>query len=76
MPLKRFHNPDLPLSELMEGWPETRQVFFRHQMLCVDCPVGPFHTVRDACLEYGLNIDTFYEELRATISLPPLLRIV
>ncbi len=76
MPLRRFYNPDLPLSDLMKDWPETRSVFIRHQMLCVGCLVAPFHTVRDACLEYGLNIDAFYEELIATLSPPPFLRIV
>ena len=67
MPLKRLYNPDLPLSELMADWPETVEVFFRHQMLCVGCLVAPFHTVTDACLEYGLNIDAFYAELTAAL---------
>jgi AGCS family alanine or glycine:cation symporter len=28
----------------------------RHKMLCVGCLVNPFHTVIDACAEYGLDI--------------------
>ena len=67
MPLQRFYNPDTPLSELIADWPETVEVFFRHQMLCVGCLVAPFHTVTDACKEYGLEIDAFCAELTATL---------
>jgi len=67
MPLQRFYNPDTPLNELIADWPETVEVFFRHQMLCVGCLVAPFHTVTDACKEYGLEIDAFYAELTATL---------
>lgn len=76
MPLKRFYDPDLPLRDLMNRWPETIPVFFRHQMLCVGCAFAPFHTVRDACFEYGLNVETFYTELAAALRPPPSLRIV
>lgn len=69
MPLKRLYNPDLSLEDLMATWPETIAVFKRHKMLCVGCLVAPFHTVTDACLEYELSIDAFYEELAATINL-------
>ena len=67
MPLQRLYNPDTPLNELIADWPETVEVFFRHQMLCVGCLVAPFHTVTDACKEYGLEIDAFYAELTATL---------
>lgn len=76
MPPKRFYNPDLSLSDLFNTWPETKQVFFRHHMLCVGCLIAPFHTVRDACREYGLNVDRFYVELAAALNLPPYLTIV
>lgn len=56
-------DPDLPLSELMSRWPKTIAVFNRHKMLCVGCLIGPFHTIVDACAEYGLDEDTFVAEL-------------
>jgi hybrid cluster-associated redox disulfide protein len=74
MPLKRFYNPDLPLSELMVDWPEMIEVFFRHQLLCVGCHVAPFHTLSDACLGYGLNVNAFYAVLPATLRWPPAAR--
>jgi hybrid cluster-associated redox disulfide protein len=60
-------DPDLPLGALMTQWPDTITVFMCHKMLCVGCLVNPFHTVIDACAEYGLDVDAFYAELAASI---------
>lgn len=58
-------DPDLPLAELMRGWPETVGVFLRHRMLCPGCPIAVFHTVSDACMEYDLDLEAFADELLA-----------
>ena len=63
-----LQDPDLPIEDLMSRWPETVTVFMRHKMLCVGCLVNPFHTVLDACAEYGLDVEAFYLELAASIS--------
>ncbi|WP_323771848.1 DUF1858 domain-containing protein [Antarctobacter sp.] len=63
----RFDDPDLPLSDLMNQWPQTVSVFLQHGMLCVGCLIAPFHTITDACAEYHLDQDTFVAELRAAI---------
>lgn len=60
-------DPDLSLNELMAEWPAVIPVFLRHHMLCVGCLVNPFHTVDDACAEYGLDRDAFEAELVAAI---------
>jgi len=64
----RMDDPDLPLEDLMNEWPQTIPVFLRHKMLCVGCLVNPFHTVMDACAEYGLDLDEFYAELAAALT--------
>ncbi|PTX54704.1 hybrid cluster-associated redox disulfide protein [Litoreibacter ponti] len=59
----KLDDPDLPLSELMSRWPKTIAVFNRHKMLCVGCLISPFHTIVDACAEYGLDEEVFVAEL-------------
>ena len=59
----RPDDPDIPLADLMTHWPETIPVFMRHKMLCVGCLISPFHTIVDACNEYGLDEQTFVAEL-------------
>lgn len=60
-------DPDLPLRILFDCWPKTLAVFLARQMLCVGCPIAPFHTVIDACAEYGLDETAFRADLRAAV---------
>lgn len=75
MPRESLTNPDLPLSEMMRLWPGTISVFLRHRMLCVGCPVNPFHTIVEACTEYGLDEAAFLAELQEAVdgarAIPP-----
>ncbi|WP_372529984.1 DUF1858 domain-containing protein [Nioella sp.] len=56
------------LGELINRWPATVPVFLGHKMLCVGCLVNPFHTIADACAEYGLEPHDFVSELNAAIA--------
>ena len=67
MPPIPLADPDMTLSAIMTEWPETIPVFLRHRMLCVGCLITPFHTLTDACAEYGLDEARFRSELRAAI---------
>ena len=67
MPKTNIDDPDLPLSRLFERWPAAGAVFMSHGMLCFGCPIAPFHTVIDACLEYRLDEEAFRAELRAVV---------
>ena len=61
-------DPDLPLAMLFCRWPDAAGVFLSHRMICFGCPIAPFHTVIDACAEYGLNETLFRAELRAAVA--------
>lgn len=56
------------LGELIGQWPATAPVFLGHKMLCVGCLVNPFHTLADACAEYGLEPQDFVAELNTAIA--------
>lgn len=60
-------NPDMPLQVLFNHWPTAASVFLAHGMLCFGCPIAPFHTVIDACLEYGLDEFRFRRELLSAL---------
>lgn len=68
MPRPKLDDPDLPLAYLMALWPRTIPVFMRHRMLCVGCLIGPFHTLSDACTEYGLDQSDLLAELNNAIA--------
>lgn len=60
-------DPDLTLVQLFSRWPATVSVFLSHRMLCFGCPIAPFHSVIDACEEYGLDEVVFRAELHAAV---------
>jgi hybrid cluster-associated redox disulfide protein len=62
-----MEDPDLTLSQLFELWPSTASAFLSGHMACFGCPIAPFHTVIDACTEYGLDEAKFRAEMRAAV---------
>jgi len=58
-----LENPDLDLDTLLRRFPRLAPAFLNRDMLCVGCMVAPFHTLTDACAEYGLSQERFIEEL-------------
>lgn len=64
---QRMDDPDLPLGLLFANWPAAATVFLSHRMVCFGCPIAPFHTVIDACAEYGQEEVLFRAELRAAV---------
>ncbi len=64
-----FDDPDMPVDEVMRRWPAAIGVMMRHRFLCVGCPIGPFHTVTDACHAHGADERAFRSELARAIEI-------
>lgn len=58
---------EMKISEVLEQWPATAEVFHRHAMACVGCVVAPFYTIADAASVYSLPQETFIAELAEVI---------
>lgn len=59
---------DMTMDEIMRRWPGTIRVVIRNGMLCVGCPIAPFHTVSDAAREHGLDDAALRRALEAAAS--------
>ena len=64
-------DPQMTVDEIMRRWPATIRVMMRHKMLCIGCPIGIFHTVRDACEAHRLDEETFSRELLEAMRTDP-----
>lgn len=64
---RRLDDPDLPVADIMRFWPMTVPIFIAHRMLCVGCMIGPFCTLNDVCLEYGIEPELLLSELHAEV---------
>lgn len=58
----------MPITEVLERWPRSADVFHDHAMACVGCAVASFYTINDAALVYGILPSHFVAELLAAIS--------
>ena len=60
-------DPDTAVDDVMRKWPQTVAVLLKYRMLCVGCPIGPFHTITDACREHRVSKLEFMADLQAAI---------
>ena len=60
-------DPNMTVDEIMRRWPATIRVFIQNRMLCIGCPIGIFHTVKDACQAHRLDEEAFSRELLAAM---------
>lgn len=63
---KQYHD-DMSMDQIMRLWPATIRVVLAHDLLCVGCPIAPFHTAQDAVREHGIRGEEFLAALRAVI---------
>jgi hybrid cluster-associated redox disulfide protein len=54
---------DLTVSEILARWPGVLRLFIDRHLLCVGCPIAPFHTLEDVAFEH----DVLQDELVAAI---------
>ena len=55
---------DQSVDEVMTSRRAAIRVFLDFKMRCVGCPIGAFHSVRDACIEHGVDLMEFLSVLR------------
>lgn len=58
---------EMKITDVLERWPATADVFHTHAMACVGCAVAPFFSIADAAAVYGLPPVQFIDELLAAI---------
>mgnify|MGYP001159281659 CR=1 FL=1 len=50
----KFHD-DMTMDAIMREWPDTIRVVLDHGLLCVGCPIAPFHSPADAAKEHQVD---------------------
>jgi hybrid cluster-associated redox disulfide protein len=58
---------EMKITDVLERWPATADVFHTYTMACVGCAVAPFFSIFDAAAVYGLPPEQFVDELLAAI---------
>ena len=45
----------MTVSEIMTRWPATMRLFIDRRLLCVGCPIAPFHLLCDVAAEHRVD---------------------
>ena len=56
---------ELTVSEIMRRWPATMRLFIDRHLLCVGCPIAPFHILTDVAREHGVEYTDLLEAVLA-----------
>ena len=59
---------DLSVERILTVWPQALPVFIRFHMLCIGCPVTRFHTLREAALAHGIDLEPLESALQTAVS--------
>ena len=59
---------DSSVDTILNLWPRTVICFVNRRMLCVGCELARFHSLREAALACGVDLDDLLCELATAIS--------
>ena len=58
---------DMPIGDVVQKYPHSIEIFFRHGLGCVGCAVARFENIRQGAMAHGIDIDTLVEDLNQAI---------
>jgi hybrid cluster-associated redox disulfide protein len=58
---------DMPIGEVVQKYPTTIEVFFRHGLACVGCAVARFENIRQGALAHGIDVDALIRDLNQSV---------
>jgi hybrid cluster-associated redox disulfide protein len=58
---------EMNISEVVEQYPQTVQVFLRHGLMCVGCAIARFESVEQGAIAHGINVEALIKDLNAAV---------
>ncbi len=62
---ERVITADMPIGEVIEKYPNTVEVFFRHGLGCIGCAVARFENIGQGAMAHGIDVDALIKDLNA-----------
>jgi hybrid cluster-associated redox disulfide protein len=56
------------IGEVVNKYPETTDIFFRHGMGCLGCAIAHFESIEQGAAVHGIDIDRLVRDLNAAIA--------
>ena len=61
---------DMNIGDVVQKYPNTIEVFFRHGLGCVGCAVARFENIAQGAMAHGIDLDTLIKDLNQLLSRP------
>lgn len=58
---------DTIIKEAVNNFPETREVFLKYGMHCLDCPVASGETIEDGAKVHGIDVGELIKDLNKAV---------
>lgn len=59
---------DMSITEIVQEYPQTIDVFFSFGMGCIGCAAASFENVEQGAMVHGINIDEIIKKLNEVIA--------
>ena len=59
---------DMSITEVVEKYPDTAEIFMQHGMHCLGCMAARFENIEQGALAHGIDVDALIEDLNKSIS--------
>lgn len=60
---KKKITKDMTLGEVLEKYPETAGVMFKHGLHCIGCHISAYETIEQGAQAHGIDVDKFLDDL-------------
>jgi len=55
------------IQEVVDKYPQTVAVFFKHGLGCLGCAAAHFETIEQGAMAHGLNVDALIADLNKVV---------
>ena len=59
---------DMPIGDVIQKYPNTVEVFFRHGLGCIGCAAANFENIAQGCMAHGIDADALVKDLNAMVA--------
>ena len=59
---------DMAIGDVVNNYPSTINVFFKHGLGCVGCAVARFENIQQGAMAHGIDVDTLINDLNQAVS--------
>lgn len=59
---------DMSITEVVEKYPESAEVFIRHGMHCFGCMAARFENIEQGALAHGIDADKLIEDINNSVN--------